>query len=185
MIAPGQIVCEIDAGGNPAVDRGAAREKDHLSRRRGDRSRVRSDDDACAALARPLRDLLRRSVDDRSRTPKQRTIDGPAPSAVICYPGVTPRRFRWRGPPRSSPAKTPQMHARHGFDRLPLSTPRWRIRPGGRRPDRSVPRGAEPMRLYATPLVPHSAGQHPLSRLDFFEADGRLSIAAPSARGSR
>jgi hypothetical protein len=40
------------------------------------------------------------------------------------------------------------------------------------------PRGAEPMRLYATPLVPQSgAASHPLARVDFFDVDGTLRPA--------
>jgi hypothetical protein len=40
------------------------------------------------------------------------------------------------------------------------------------------PQGAEPMRLYAAPLVPGS-GAHPLARLDFFANDGTLLVADP------
>ena len=36
------------------------------------------------------------------------------------------------------------------------------------------PYGAEPMRLYATPLQPARSDSNPLARLDFFDADGRL-----------
>jgi hypothetical protein len=40
------------------------------------------------------------------------------------------------------------------------------------------PRGAEPMRLYAAPLVPQSgSATHPVARVDFFDAAGRLRVA--------
>ncbi len=39
------------------------------------------------------------------------------------------------------------------------------------------PRGAEPMRLYAAPLVAASGFSNPFGRLDFFDLGGRLSVA--------
>jgi hypothetical protein len=38
-------------------------------------------------------------------------------------------------------------------------------------------RGAEPMRLYAAPLVASSSVSNPFAKLDFFAVDGRLSVA--------
>jgi hypothetical protein len=38
-------------------------------------------------------------------------------------------------------------------------------------------RGAEPMRLYAVPLVPASGFSNPFAKLDFFDVGGRLSLA--------
>ena len=54
--------------------------------------------------------------------------------------------------------------------------PRYLLRSAARDLTGLFPRGAEPMRLYAAPLVPHSAGQHPLARLDFFDGSGTLLI---------
>jgi hypothetical protein len=39
------------------------------------------------------------------------------------------------------------------------------------------PYGAEPMRLYATPLKPSHDASNPFARFDFFEAGGKLSVA--------
>ena len=40
----------------------------------------------------------------------------------------------------------------------------------------ACPRGAEPMRLYSATLIPHSARQHPLARLDFIDSRGPLTF---------
>lgn len=39
------------------------------------------------------------------------------------------------------------------------------------------PFGAEPMRLYAAPLRPARDNPNPFARFDFFDVDGRLSVA--------
>jgi hypothetical protein len=45
------------------------------------------------------------------------------------------------------------------------------------------PRGAEPMRLYATPLAPASGVANPFAKLDFFDINGRLSVAEGQKSG--
>jgi len=42
------------------------------------------------------------------------------------------------------------------------------------------PRGAEPMRLYAAPLVAASGVSNEFAKLDFYDADGALSVVDAS-----